>query len=155
MKQYIIIEKDRQKWLRPTLDPSDIDQPSKLFQNQNNLPYLLYLGSRSVGEVVDESEVMQVHQWRNKNSSSLTWWGITDGNDVFRKGINAAEYIEIRTAYVDVKVAIDESHKSDYWKRRCLAAEKYIAKSPCDPDIYEEQMIAYHEWQSIVNKEPK
>ena len=36
-----------------------------------------------------------------------------------------------------------------YWVNRCLAAEKYIEESPCDPDIYEDQLKAYHEWQVI------
>jgi hypothetical protein len=39
----------------------------------------------------------------------------------------------------------------DYWKQRCLAAEKFIKESPCDPDIHEDQIIAYKQWQDIVN----
>lgn len=31
----------------------------------------------------------------------------------------------------------------EYWKARCLAAEKFIDESPCDPDIYSEQIEAY------------
>lgn len=114
MKQYTIIEHDGQKWLSPVA-PHGAD-PIAYHMNFSDL---LYLGIRSVGETVDESEVREVHQWRNKNSSSsLQWRTVTYGNNAFREGINAAEYIEIRTAYVDVKVAIDESHKSDYWKDR-------------------------------------
>lgn len=36
-----------------------------------------------------------------------------------------------------------------YWKRRCLAAEKFIEESPCDPDITMTQVAAHSEWQSI------
>jgi hypothetical protein len=34
----------------------------------------------------------------------------------------------------------------EYWKKRCLAAEKFIDESPCDPDIYKEQLEAYNIW---------
>lgn len=36
-----------------------------------------------------------------------------------------------------------------YWKKRCDAAEKYIEESPCDPDIYPAQLVAYQEWNRI------
>lgn len=39
----------------------------------------------------------------------------------------------------------------EYWKQRCLLAEKYIDESPCDPDIYDNQMKAYREWQDFKN----
>jgi hypothetical protein len=41
-----------------------------------------------------------------------------------------------------------------YWKTRCLLAEKYIEESPCDPDIYDEQIKAYNKWQDFKNKTP-
>lgn len=34
----------------------------------------------------------------------------------------------------------------EYWKKRCELAEKYIEETPCDPDIYEEQIVAYNNW---------
>ena len=40
----------------------------------------------------------------------------------------------------------------EYWKKRCEAAESYIAESPCDPDIYPEQLVAYWKW--LAAKEP-
>jgi hypothetical protein len=40
-----------------------------------------------------------------------------------------------------------------YWKKRCLAAEKFIEESPCDPDIYPEQLYSYNEWKKIVDNE--
>ena len=36
---------------------------------------------------------------------------------------------------------------------RLEAAEDFIAKHPADPDISEEQCIAYYKWRSIVEKE--
>jgi hypothetical protein len=41
----------------------------------------------------------------------------------------------------------------DYWKERCLAAEKFIDLSPCDPDIYPDQLIAHNAWIELVGKE--
>jgi len=35
------------------------------------------------------------------------------------------------------------------WKNRCLLAEEYISESPCDPDIYPEQLEAYEKWQEF------
>ena len=46
-------------------------------------------------------------------------------------------------------ILADES----YWKKRCLAAEKYISESPCDPDIYDSQLKAYHRWQKIKGEQ--
>lgn len=40
----------------------------------------------------------------------------------------------------------------NYWKERCLAAEKYIEESPCDPDIYLEQYKAYENWLNLKNE---
>jgi len=41
------------------------------------------------------------------------------------------------------------------WKERCLLAENYINETPCDPDIYQEQLEAWSEWitykQSMEN----
>lgn len=39
----------------------------------------------------------------------------------------------------------------DYWKTRCELAEKYIEETPCDPDIYEEQIVAYNSWGEFKN----
>jgi hypothetical protein len=41
----------------------------------------------------------------------------------------------------------------NYWKERCLSAEKFIDLSPCDPDIHGDQWIAYNEWNKIKNKQ--
>jgi len=41
----------------------------------------------------------------------------------------------------------------NYWKERCLAAEKFIDLSPCDPDIHGDQWIAHNEWEKIKSKQ--
>ena len=38
-------------------------------------------------------------------------------------------------------------------KERCLAAEKFIDLSPCDLDIYNDQLIDYNEWVTIKKKQ--
>jgi len=37
--------------------------------------------------------------------------------------------------------------EKDYWKARCVLAEKFIKESPCDPDVTTEQWKAYMDWQ--------
>jgi hypothetical protein len=41
-----------------------------------------------------------------------------------------------------------------YWKQRCLAAEDFIEKSPCDPDITDAQTEAYEKWKLIRDNIP-
>ena len=58
-------------------------------------------------------------------------------------------------------ITVTHSCKSDSelfpnkWKERCLLAENYINETPCDPDIYQEQLEAWSEWitykQSMEN----
>lgn len=47
---------------------------------------------------------------------------------------------------------VEEEEPYDYWKERCLAAEKFVDLSPCDPDIHGDQLIAHNEWIKIINK---
>jgi len=42
-----------------------------------------------------------------------------------------------------------ENLNLQYWKKRCILAEKFIEKTPCDPDIYPEQFEAFEEWQKL------
>lgn len=42
-----------------------------------------------------------------------------------------------------------------YWKQRCLAAEKFIQETPCDPDITNTQIEAQHEWKELIKQEKK
>lgn len=37
----------------------------------------------------------------------------------------------------------------NYWRKRCMAAEDFIEKSPTDPDITPPQIEAYNNWQQI------
>lgn len=47
----------------------------------------------------------------------------------------------------------NEIEKSlELWKARCELAEDFIDKSPCDPDIYNEQLKAYQKWQTFIAK---
>lgn len=50
-----------------------------------------------------------------------------------------------------VQPEIEEPY--NYWKERCLAAEKFIDLSPCDPDIHGDQWMAHNEWEKIKSKQ--
>jgi hypothetical protein len=57
--------------------------------------------------------------------------------------------------YLDYNKEIKElmSSNNDYWKKRCELAEDYISKTPCDPDIYDDQLNSYKNWMEIKNNE--
>lgn len=42
-----------------------------------------------------------------------------------------------------------------YWKHRCEAVEDFVRKSPCDPDIYEDQIKAYAYWKKLCDIKPE
>lgn len=54
--------------------------------------------------------------------------------------------------YAEIVPEVKKEEPYNYWKERCLAAEKFINLSPCDPDVYPDQLIAYGEWESIKSK---
>ena len=43
----------------------------------------------------------------------------------------------------------------DYWKQRCLLAEKCLEESPCDPDITLEQIQAHNNYNIFLDKNGK
>jgi hypothetical protein len=61
--------------------------------------------------------------------------------------------MEDMVEYAKIVPEVKEEEPYDYWKERCLAAEKFIDLSPCDPDIYDDQLIAHNEWVTIKNKQ--
>jgi hypothetical protein len=61
--------------------------------------------------------------------------------------------MEDMVEYAKIVPEVKEEEPYDYWKERCLAAEKFIDLSPCDPDIYDDQLIAHGEWVTIKNKQ--
>jgi hypothetical protein len=54
--------------------------------------------------------------------------------------------------YAEIVPEVKVEEPYDYWKERCLAAEKFIDLSPCDHDVYPDQLIAYSEWETIKKK---
>lgn len=60
------------------------------------------------------------------------------------------EYIQ--GEYAKIIPEVKEEEPYDYWKERCLAAEKFIELSPCDHDIYDDQLTAHYEWETIKKK---
>jgi hypothetical protein len=61
--------------------------------------------------------------------------------------------MESMVEYAEIILEVKEKEPYDYWKERCLAAEKFIKLSPCEPGIYDYQLVAYNEWIELVNKE--
>jgi hypothetical protein len=55
--------------------------------------------------------------------------------------------------YAKIVTEVKEEEPYNYWKERCLAAEKFIDLSPCDPDIQGGQLEAHSEWISFILKE--
>lgn len=54
-----------------------------------------------------------------------------------------------------VEAQVSDDFAGLYWKHRCEAAEIFIAKSPCDPDITEGQIKAYAYWKKLCDIKPK
>lgn len=106
MKQYIIIEKDGQKWLRPV---NPFDSRDIMWQDFNlKEADLLYLGSRSVGEVVDKSEVREVRQ--------IEYNGVWQQ---FKRPIPNGNY-PTRTAYTDAEPTqfVDRRPLSEHLRKK-------------------------------------
>lgn len=40
---------------------------------------------------------------------------------------------------------------TDYWKQRCLLAEKCLEESPCDPDITSDQIKAWNAYHKFIS----
>ena len=55
--------------------------------------------------------------------------------------------------YAKIVPEVKEEEPYNYWKERCLSAERFINLSPCDHDIYPDQLIAHKEWIELVNKQ--
>ena len=74
---------------------------------------------------------------------------LLEDNDLFVQNLAWHGY---QQAVKDMESEIAELTKQrDELKERMHAAEKYISESPCDPDIYQEQLDAYMAWKEIVS----
>ena len=47
---------------------------------------------------------------------------------------------------------IDEVKRLEKYRPLFKAAKKYIDESPCDPDIYPQQLEAWNTYQSLMNR---
>jgi hypothetical protein len=63
--------------------------------------------------------------------------------------------METMREYAKLIPEVEEVEPYNYWKERCLAAEKFIDLSPCDPDIHGDQWIVRNEWIKLINKQIK
>jgi len=65
------------------------------------------------------------------------------------------DYMNVEAAAIQIQDYYNLLHPhSEYWRRRCEAAEEYIRHSPCDPDICPRQEQAYENWQAIKKENP-
>lgn len=64
------------------------------------------------------------------------------------------EYLHENKYFDAIPVAKEllEDEKETYWKTRCELAEHYIKLTPCDPDIYPDQLEAYRKWKDAITK---
>ena len=87
-----------------------------------------------------------ISKWSN-------WWILTPKlkqlDNAFEKELN--ELIErhapLRIQVVSSSLLTDV----DYWKQRCLLAEKCLEESPCDPDITAEQIKAHNAYRKFIS----
>ena len=70
---------------------------------------------------------------------------------VYHPDINTDEEIRKQKLMDYVQQQVSGDFAELYWKHRCEAAELFIAKSPCDPDITEEQIKAYAQWKKLCD----
>jgi hypothetical protein len=95
-------------------------------------------------ESVEKAATKYAIQYKTKASSE----GLENIADDFKAGA------QWQSSQLQSQISQFEADKKK-WKERCEAAEDYISKSPCDPDIYPEQSIAYEKWQSLIQKHTK
>ena len=48
-------------------------------------------------------------------------------------------------------VSVSLLNNENYWKQRCLLAEKCLEESPCDPDITELQIKAHNSYHKFIS----
>ena len=106
-------------------------------KNRENLIY-------SIAEEFDKLYNLQ------KGSQKVTVTSVTPLTDAQK-----AEFIKIVGGSTGKQIVLEEKVEEpyNYWKERCLAAEKFIDLSPCDPDIHGDQWIAHNEWEKIKSKQ--
>jgi len=55
------------------------------------------------------------------------------------------EYAALKAIKNDAQLSNEE-----YWKQRCLLAEKCLEESPCDPDMTRDQIKAHSEYNDFI-----
>lgn len=123
--------------------------------------YVTYLELVDTG--INEQRELPLHP------KATEGWSITERENFFKKFVDKSVEFEIVSetikgefsamggGYTHYQVQFAKPIKPkfdwEYWKHRCLAAEHFIEESPCDPDIYPQQIEAYNEWQKWVEDE--
>lgn len=60
--------------------------------------------------------------------------------------------METMREYARIIPEVEEEEPYNYWKERCLAAEKFIDLLP-DMDIQGDRWIAHNKWIKLINKQ--
>jgi len=63
------------------------------------------------------------------------------------ENLNEAEKPQLNIGAVSGSLLSD----TDYWKQRCLLAERCLEKSPCDPDITSDQIKARNAYHKFIS----
>ena len=132
-----------------------------ILKNTNDGWFVWY--NKPVDEVATAYDSLQLHP------KATEGWSITEREDFFKKFVDKVieyeivsetirgEFNSMGGGYTHYQVQFAKPIKPkfdwEYWKHRCLAAEHFIEETPCDPDIYPEQINAYNEWQKWVENE--
>jgi hypothetical protein len=103
-------------------------------------------GNRSELPEIDYDDFPKQYLVRVKGDDPRSGW-------VWCGYLTAEKMREVKEDYWEY---LDESTPEEgYWKKRCEAAEKFIEKSPCDPDTTSAQLEAYKKWQALKSNPPE
>lgn len=66
--------------------------------------------------------------------------------------IDLIDFVEKDRAKQLILSGVSGSADADYWSERCKHAENIWEKSPCDPDITDEQIEAHNEYHNFIKE---
>lgn len=79
------------------------------------------------------------------NDMAFLYNGDFDAKAYFRDGLIAMR------SHLNQSHVVGEGENLDYWKQRCLLAEKCLDESQCDPDITSDQISAWDNYRKFIS----
>jgi hypothetical protein len=133
-----------------------------ILKNTNDGWFVWY--NKPVDEVATSYDSLPLHP------NSTEGWSVIDRNDFFKKFVNKpiefeivsetikGEFSSMGGGYTHYQVQFAKPIKPkfdwEYWKHRCLAAEKFIVEKNKEEDwTLDNEMDAYYEWEKWVKDE--